>query len=144
MAFDADAARLLAADEDVVLQHKIADVFEADAMLIKRLIVLSGDTIQHLGGVESTCYAASPALSFQQPSQQDGKNLVGIDEVTVFIYGTETIRVTIRHQASLTFLCDNRLLQSTNVGLDWFRVDAGEQRVMFGTDLHKVDAKRTE
>src|ERR1700761_8827254 len=119
MALDADSARLLATDEDVVLQHEIADILEANAVLIKRLVVLGRDAVQHFRGVESSCDAASPAFALQKPAQQDGKNLVWIDEVAIFVHRAKTIRVAIGDEASLAFLCDNRVLQCEYVGLDW-------------------------
>src|SRR5579859_5032485 len=52
MTGDADAARLLAANEDVALEHEIADELEADAALMQLASVAGGDAVEHAGGVE--------------------------------------------------------------------------------------------
>ncbi len=105
MALDADSARLFAANEDVVLQHEIADVLEPNAVFVERLIVFGSDAIEHLGGVEGARHATGPALALQQPTQQDGENLVWIDEVAVLIDRAQPIGIAVGHESGLAFLC---------------------------------------
>src|ERR1035438_4075103 len=83
VALEADAARLLAAHHDLPLQHVVADEFEADAVLDQLAAVLGADSVQHLGGVEGAGDGARPALALEYPTQQDGKDLVRIDELAV-------------------------------------------------------------
>src|SRR3954454_9278141 len=118
MSLDADPAGLLATDKDVVFEHEIAHVLESDAVLIERLIVLGGDPVQHFGRVERACDSTGPSFALKQPAQQDGKNLMRVNEIAVFIYGAESISIAIGYKSCLTFFGDDGVLQCADVGLD--------------------------
>ena len=141
---EADAARLLAAHQDFALQHVIADKFEADAVFDQLAAVFFADAVEHLGGVEGASDGAGPSLVLQHPTQQDGKDLVGIDEVAEFIRSADAVGIAIGAEARLAAVGDHRLAQRPNVRLDGLGVDAGKQRVLRATDLHVGHADARE
>src|SRR5690348_9352953 len=71
MARNADSARFFSADQNLALQHEIADVLEPYAALVQLASVLGGDAVEHLRRIERAHYFARPLLAFQQPAQQD-------------------------------------------------------------------------
>ncbi len=50
MPLDADAARFLAADQNVIGQHQVADVIEAHRRLVECQAIRVGQTVEHLRG----------------------------------------------------------------------------------------------
>src|ERR1700733_4262967 len=101
MPANADAPRLLAADEDVFCEHQFAYMLEADAMLIKPSPVPGRDPIQHFGGVECSSHISWPLLPLKEPLEQDAVDLVGIHEAALLIHCTDPIRIAIRSKAGL-------------------------------------------
>ena len=99
---DADAARFLAADEDVLLEHEVADVLEADAVLVQLAAVPGGDAVEHERGVEGAGDVAGPAFAFEQPLEQDGEDLVCVDDVAVLVYRADAVGVAIGDEACVT------------------------------------------
>src|SRR5438270_12694810 len=77
MALEADAAGLFAADQDLPLQHEVADVLEADAALQQLASMLGGDAVKHARGVKGAHHVARPVIVvFEHPLQQDGEDLM--------------------------------------------------------------------
>src|SRR6516162_377323 len=103
----ADAARFFTADEDVAIQHEIADVFETDAAFMQLTTVFCGDAVEHAGCIESPDDIALPSSSLQDPLQDDGVTLVRIDEAAVFSHRAEAVSVTIGRQAGMARFADN-------------------------------------
>ena len=68
MEFRANAARLLAAEQDVALEHNLADVFESDGRLQHFAAKLPGDLVHHLGDGKCLGHVAGkPARAGQVP-----------------------------------------------------------------------------
>src|ERR1700682_2128238 len=71
-----DASRLLTADHNFAFHHQICDVLESDGTLVKLASVLGSDAVQHESSVESSYHITGPFLAHQQPTEQNGKNLM--------------------------------------------------------------------
>src|SRR5581483_907374 len=140
----ADAARLFAANKNVPLQHEVANVLEADTAFVQLAAILSGDAVEHAGGIEGTHHFARPLLAFQQPLQQHGVTLVRIDEAAVFGHCTDAIGVTVGRQSSLATLTQHGFLQHGDVRLNGLGIDTGKQRVQLAANLDMVDATLAE
>src|ERR1700735_379701 len=101
MAANTDAARLFAADEDVLLQHQLAYMLEADAVLVKLAPVAGCDTVNHFGGVEGPRHIARPLLALEQPLEQDAVDFIGVDEAALLIHRANAVRVAVGGKAGL-------------------------------------------
>ena len=98
-------------------------------MLDQLAAVLRADAVEHLGGVEGARHGAGPALALQHPAQQDGVDLVRIDEVAVLVGRANAVRIAVRAEAGLAAVGHHRLAQRANVRLNRLRIDARKQRV---------------
>src|ERR1700760_220048 len=98
MAADADAARLLTTDQNFHLEHKVADILEADSMLMQPPPILGAYAVQHLGRVEGARHIARPLLSLQKPLQKHGKDLVRIDNIPMLIHSPDAVGIAVRNQ----------------------------------------------
>src|SRR5437868_209606 len=139
MASDTDAARLLAANQDVTFEHEVADVLEADAALIELAVMLGGDTIKHLGGVEGADDLTGPFLALQNPAQKNRVNLMGVHKAAIFGDGTDAISVAVSDEAAVALFAHNHLLCSFDVRLDRLGIDSGKERVYVGSDFNVLD-----
>ena len=121
MAADADAAGLFAADQDVLLEHEITDVLEADTVLVQLAAVPGGDTVEHFGGVEGAGDVAGPAFVLEQPLEDDGEDLVCVDDVAVFVNGADAVGVAIGDEAGVAVLGDDGASGSRRCAAGWAR-----------------------
>ena len=129
MALKADAAGLFAAHDDFALEHVVADILEADAVLDELAAVFRADAVEHLGGVEGACDGAGPAFAAQNPAQQHGIDFVRVDEVAIFIGRADAVGVAVGAEAGVAFVLDDRLAEGADVRLDGLGVDAGKERI---------------
>src|SRR3954462_12948855 len=95
MACDADAAGLLAPDQNFALQHNIAYVLEADWRFVQLASVFFSDAVEHLRGGKGFHDIAWPAAALEEPAQQDGEDLVRVYEAAMLIAGADTVGVTV-------------------------------------------------
>ena len=71
--------------------------------------------------------------------QQDGKNLVRVDERAVTIHCADAVGVAIEREAGVEFALHHGPLQRCDVRLDRLRVYAAEERVARATNLFTGD-----
>ena len=69
--------------------------------------ILRGDTVEHLGGVEGTGDVAGPALAVEQPLEQDGEDLVRVDDVAMLIDRADAVGVSVGDEACIAFFGDD-------------------------------------
>src|SRR5260370_5901390 len=144
MAGDADASGFFSADEDLALQHEIADVLEANAALVQLASVTGSDAGEHACGVEGAHDFSRPLPALQQPAQQHGVNLVRIHEAAVFGDGADAVGVAIGNKTGVTLFADHRLLQHLHMRLDRLRIDSRKQWIDLAANLQKLDAALAE
>src|ERR1700733_6487680 len=140
MSANADAARLLAADEDVFCEHQFAYMLEADAMLIEPSPVPGRDPIQHFGRIECPSHISRPLLPFEQPLEQDAVDLVGIDKAAFLIDCANAIRIAISRKTGLAVVLQHRNLKCADMRRDRLRLNARKERVPLPANLHMVNA----
>ena len=68
MALKSDAPGFFAAHDDFALQHQVADVLEADAVLDELTAMFATDAVKHFGGVEGAGHGAGPTLVLEHPA----------------------------------------------------------------------------
>src|SRR5262249_20663483 len=100
--------------------------------------------IKHLGGIEGSHDFAGPLLALQDPSQEDGVDLVRVDESAIFGDSADAIGVAISDQAAVALLAHDHLLGCLDMRLDGLRVNSGEERVNLAPDLHVLNAALSE
>ena len=141
---DSDAAGLLSPDKNVLLQHQVADILEADAVLVQLAPVFRGDAVQHLCRIERPRDIARPSLSPQQPFQQDGEYLVRVHHVAMLVHRADAIRVAVGDKAGIAFFSNDSLLRLGYVRQNRLRVDAWKCRIQFAAHLDKGNAGPAE
>ena len=122
MALEADAAGLFAAHQDFALQHQVADIFEADAVLDELAAVFQADAVEHFGGVEGARDGAGPiVVILEHPTEQNGINFVGIDEVAILICRPDAVGVAVGAEAGLAVVGDGGFAEGADVAARWAR-----------------------
>src|SRR5579871_3907906 len=140
MEFDADPARFLAADQDVLLKHQLANVFEPDRNLVHVSSESRSDLIDQLGGGKGFGYVASELAGARKMPQQNRKNLVRRNESPIAIHGADAVPIAIGGKAGGVLTAAQRLPQRGHVRLDRLGVDAAEQRIMRAANFVAVHA----
>ena len=100
--------------------------------------------VQHFSGVEGAGHGAGPALALERPTEQDGENLVRIDEVAILICRPDAVGVAVGAQAGLAAVGHHRLAQGADVWLDGLGIDAGKERVGVPVNLHVGHAQTSK
>ena len=77
------------------------------------------------------------------PDEQ-GKDLVRIDEGTVAVDRADAVAIAVRSKPSVVFSGDYCLAQRTNVRLNRLGMDAAEARIAFAANLRAGDAIASE
>src|SRR5581483_6333057 len=77
-------------------------------------------------------------------TQQNGKDLVRVDESTVFGDSANPIGVPVGSEPCVAPLLHYRLLKHGDMWLDWLRVDTGKKRVKLLPDRYKLDSPLAE
>src|SRR5437773_5493349 len=119
-------------------------MFEADTALVQFAAVARGNAVHHARGVESANYLARPFLSFQEPAQQDGKNLMRINEAAVFCNIADTVGVTVCSETGMAIVLYHSFLKQSHVRLDRLRINAWEKRIQLLTNSYVPDASLFE
>jgi hypothetical protein len=144
VALEADAARLFAAHHDLALQHVIADVLEADAVLVSSRPCLAQMRSSILVVLKARVTSPGQPLRLSTQLQQDGEDLVRIDKFAVLVGGADAVRVAVGAEASVALVGDDRFAEGADVRLDGFGIDAGKQRIDVAANLHVIDADARE
>ena len=98
VSFDAQAARFLASHEDILRQHQFADVFKADGGLKQRQIVFPGQKVHHAGCGDGLDHAATQMFVLDKVPQDDGKDAVGREKITVLVDRPDPVGITVQSQ----------------------------------------------
>src|ERR1035437_3706002 len=114
----------------------LAQIRSSILVVLKARVTAPSDPVKHLGGIEGARDGAGPAFAPQHPTEQDGIDLVRIDEVALIVGGADAVRVAVRAEPCVAAVGHHRLPQGANVGLDRFGVNAGKKRVGIATNLH--------
>src|SRR5207245_2750151 len=136
----ANAAGFFATHDDFSLHHEIGNMFEADTALVQFAAVARGNAVHHARGVESANYLARPFLSFQEPAQQDGKNLMRINEAAVFCNGADAVGVTVCSETGMAVVLYHSFLKQGHVRLDRLRINSWEKRIQLLTNSNMPNA----
>ena len=115
-------------DKNFFLKHQVADVLEADAVLVQRSSILRRDAVKHLRRIESPRHVARPSLAIKQPLQKNRENLVRVHDVAMFIHCADTVGVAIGNEARIALLRNHRELRCLDVRKDRFGIDARKMR----------------
>src|SRR5271169_4283786 len=125
----ADPAALLAADEDVLLQHQFADIFETDGHFVNLAFELVCEGINEFSDRKGLGnFAWNLARADQMPHEQR-KNLVRINKAAVAIDSADAIAVAVGSEARVKFSGENCFAQGIDMRLDGLRVNTPETRI---------------
>ena len=135
MAAEGNSARLLATDQNILVEHVIGDVIEADRRLVNRQGEPVGKAVDHACGRDRAHNRAAPAAHFHQIAQCQGHDLVWIDEVAALVHGSNAVSVAVGRQPQVSHPGADRAGQRTQVSGDRFGVHAAESRVHLPADF---------
>src|SRR5581483_11050768 len=99
MPTDREACTLFAANSDLVLVNKGADVLEADRRFVELHLVVIGESVDEVGGCHGFGHAVLPASRFNQVIKEKRNDIVGLDKCAVAIHDAEAVCVSIGSNA---------------------------------------------
>ena len=140
----ADAAAFFATDENILLEHELADVFEADGDFVEVAIVFCGEFVDEFGDGESFGDFAFELTGADEVPDEEREDLMGIDEGAVAIDRADAVAVAVSSKADVVLAGEDGLAERIDVRLDGFGVSAAEKRVARAADFIAGDAVALE
>ena len=140
MPLDGKTCTLLAADDDLVLGDQLADILEAHRSLEHLDAVHFRHRVDQVRSGDRTPDAAGHPLDPDQVVQEQGDDVVGLDEAAVAVHDAEAVRVAVGRdpQADLGVLL-HQLDEVLDVLLGGLRREAAEIRVALRIHQHHLD-----
>ena len=112
-----------------MLEHELANVFEADGDLVEFAAVFCGELVDKLCDGEGFRDFAFELARADEVPDEECENLVGIDEGAVAINRADAVAVAISGEADVVFAGDDGFAEGINVRLDGFGMRATEERI---------------
>src|SRR5580693_5596951 len=140
----ADAAAFFATDENILLEHELADVFEADGDFVEFAIVFCGEFVDEFGDGESFGDFAFELTSADEVPDEEREDLMGIDEGAVAIDRADAVAVTVSGKAYVVLAGEDGLAERIDVRLDRFGMRAAEKRIARAANFVAGDAVALE
>ena len=129
MAFHAQPAAFLTANDDRLALHHRADVFESDRRLAHRHAILGRHGIHHVTSRHRPHDRAGPVPIFHQMIKQQHQHLIGVDECAVAIHDGKPVGIRVQPEAECGFALLQPAEQLAHVFLDRLRVTGAEERI---------------
>src|SRR5437867_11432682 len=92
---DGETGAYLAADSNFVLLDQLSDVFERHRSLIERHRMMLSQRVDHVGRGNRLGNTVLPSPGFYQVAKQDGNDVVGRDEGSIFIHHAKAVSIAI-------------------------------------------------
>src|SRR5580693_7444252 len=131
----ADAAAFFATDENILLEHELADVFEADGDFVELAIIFCGELVDEFGDGESFSDFAFELTGADEVPDEEREDLMGIDEGAVAIDRADAVAVTVGGESDIVFAGEDGFAERIDVRLDGFGMRAAEKRVARAADF---------
>src|SRR5579872_1621518 len=131
----ADAAAFFATNQDILLEHQLANVFKADGNFVHLSAEFQGEFVDELCDRESfRDFAFKLACADEVPDEQR-ENLMWIDEAAVAIDRANAVAVAVGGEANVVFAAQHGLPQRIDVRLDRLRMRAAKKRIARPSDF---------
>jgi hypothetical protein len=140
----ADAAAFFAADQNILLEHELADVFETNGDFVEFTRVFCGEFVDKFCDGESFGDFAFELAGADEVPNEERENLMGIDEGAVAIDGADAVAVAVSGEADVVFAGEDGFAERIDVRLDGFGVGAAEKRIARAADFVAGDAVALE
>jgi hypothetical protein len=140
----ADAAAFFATDEDILLEHQLADIFEADGYFVELAVEFGGKLVDQLGDGKSFGDVSREIAGSGEVPDEQREDLMRVDEGAVAIDRADAVAVAVGAKAGVVFTREDCLAQRGDVRLDGFGMRAAEERVAGATNLVAGDAVALE
>ena len=101
---DGKTGALLAADDNFVLLNELADEFESNRGFVQLDFVKFGESVYEIGGSYRLAHAILPGTTFDKVIEQEGDDVIGLQESAVFVDDAEAIGVAIGGNSDVGFL----------------------------------------
>src|SRR5450755_2179857 len=131
----AEAAAFFAADEDVLFEHELADVFEADGDFVELAAEAVGNFVDELGYRKSLGDIAGEIAGAGEMPGEQGKKLVRIEEGAVAVDGADAVAVAVGAETGVEFSGEDGFAERLDVRLDGLGMCAAETGVAGGANF---------
>ena len=101
---DGKAGALFAANDNLVLLDELTNEFESDRGLVQFDFVIFGQGIDEIGGGYRLAHAILPSTALDEVIEQEGDDVIGLQESAVLVYDAEAIGVAVGGDSDMGFL----------------------------------------
>src|SRR5215469_7451342 len=115
-----DAPALLAANQNVLLEHQFANVLKADRHFVELAAELRGQLVDELRDRKSLCDVAWKVSRSGEVPHKQRQNLVWIDEASCAVNRANAVAIAIGAEARIVIAGEHGLPQRFDVWLDGF------------------------
>ena len=122
-----DSAAFFAADQDLLGQHQLPDVLEADRPFVTGQPEFRRDPRNDLALRKRSHHRAAPALVAINVKKQQRENLERVHEPSCFIDDAEAIRIAVGRKTDVALRLDDASAQRLQLRHHRFGIDAAEQ-----------------
>src|SRR5580704_15994089 len=140
----ADAAAFFATDENILLEHELADVFEADGDFVEFAIVFCGEFVDKFGDGDSFGDLAFELTGANEVPDEEREDLVGIAEGAVAIDRADAVADTVGGESDIVFAGEDGCAERIDVRLDRLGMRAAEKRIARAANFVAGDAVALE
>ena len=144
MGANADAAAFLPAQQQVVFEHEVGDVLEADAGFVQGQGVALGHAVDHFADGKRPGHTAGEAASLDQVAEEQREDFVRVNEVALGVYGGQAVGVAVGGEPGHAIVRADGFAQGVQVGVQRFGLRAAKERVTGAANFHRRDAVRRE
>src|SRR5260370_2003041 len=99
----ADAAAFFADNQNILLEHQVADVLEADGDFVELAAELRCEFVDEFCDRKGFRNIARQVASSGEMPDEESENLMGIDERTVTVNGADTVAIAIGAESAIVF-----------------------------------------
>ena len=92
---DGQSGALFSSNGDFVLLDEFADVFESHRRFVEFHLVMFSKRIHHVGSRDRLTHSVFPAPAFDQIIEQQGDDLIGLKECTVFVHNAKAVGIAV-------------------------------------------------
>src|SRR5712692_2564680 len=136
----ADAAAFFAANQNILLEHQLADVLEADGDFVELAPELRCESVDEFCDRKGFRNIARQVASSGEMPDEESENLMGIDERTIAVDGADAVAIAIGAERGIVFSGAHRLAGGFDVRLDRLRMNSGEARISTPANFIASDA----
>ena len=115
----ADAAAFFAADQDVLLEHKLANIFKTDGDFVEFAAEFGGEFVDEFGDAERFGDVAGQIARTGKVPDEKREDLVRVDERAVAIDGADAVAIAVGAEAGVVFSGEDGFAKRRRCAARW-------------------------